>query len=325
MAVKNGQAMVTDLDVYAVVPTDLPDGVYRQVGPNLERYPDEAGRSLDDMPSVPILESAAVGDPIVFPREEFKALLNFVVDNPARPLWGAICFRIGPDRTMELIATDQCALCRHVVHAPAGLPEGEYIVPAKAIRTLLLDKNAEGITMSVSGNHMSLETGHLSVIVRLTDGKYYATDNVMPKRLESVYVLGTKELRKAVKTLAPYLDPETKSVRIRDAEDAINVITGSGSLELSAKNAYENLEKTLFVDSKRRPGGVITTGNLMLVMPLSPSNNQPNGSRLLQYRYLKQVVDSVSGPHLYMGLQGSLSDVLATVFSPEPLCGGELA
>lgn len=311
--VRAGRAMVTDLDVWAFVPVTLSDGVYQLVGKEFVPYPDDI-YSLDAAPSLE-LEEDLLGSAIPFPRTALQAALQFTVDNPIKPLWNTICFKIRTDR-MDIIATDTCALSTHVAEKPAGRGgvHGNYLVPAKAVKALLLDKHSDTLRFAAGDTYVSLATPNLSIVARRDKSEYYFTDAVIPKELSFVSRLRKKEFRAAIKSLKPYLD-ETHALQIERVLDGYN---------LTAKDSSRYLKKTVFVESSTEPGGRICTNNLMLVAPKRPPDNADITAdiTLLSYRYLEQVSVSIPGPDIYIGFQSHFGDLEPVTFSGEPLCGG---
>lgn len=319
LAVVDGKAMTTDLDVYAIVPTELPDGMYRVVGKDLEAYPEGAGKILDNFPVMPPMEGA-VSVEIAFLRDALSSALNFTVEDPRKPLCGAVCLK-AVDHRMEILAVNEPAMYRRVVEG-VHLPDGEYIIPAKAVRVILLDKSAETLRVSATDKHIALETSNFRVITRKETGKYYHVETVIPKHLDCVFMFDVKEFQEAIKTLEPYTDKDNyKHVEIGVADGANDTQDRapmeSVTFTFSAKNASKHLEKTVSLRAIKGYGGPLATGNFMLVQPLKPPGCSASCTNL------KQVATSATKTYLYMGFQDYPGDGRPITFSGDVLTGGD--
>jgi hypothetical protein len=319
LIVEDGQAMVTDLDIWGLVNVDMPNGVYQLAGKEFVAYPETAGYSLDGAPKLP--EEDLMPAIIPFPRAALQAALRFTVNNSARLLWNVICLKVRADR-MDIIATDQFALSTHAAAKPGGIPEGDYLLPAKAVQALLLDKHSETLTIAAGKEYVSLSTPSLNIVTRMVNGSYYAVDQITPKELNFVSKMNKKEFRKALKDLKPYLDDD-RTLQITPAAGCSFGAAGqTHGYNLTAKNPAKYLEKTVFIESSTEPGGRVCSNNIMLVMPKGDPAAPVKNSLLLGHRYLDQVSASISGSDIYMGFQSYFGDLKPVTFSGEPLCGG---
>ncbi len=324
LVVENGVAWVTDMDVWAAVPTDMADGVYRPIGRNLERYPD-GQRDGSDRPIAPALDGAPIFAPIPFPREAFKAAVNFIgrptAAKPAR-FSSVVCLRVKANQ-MEIAATDTFALARYVAARPSEIPDGDYLLPSKAIQALLVDKGADELTVSVTNNYLFMDTGTLRVIARKRESRYFNTDRIIPSGLDRVIGFNKKELQKAAKALIPYTNKEENCIELRPED---------GGYTITARDKTRSLEKTILVRTLADDTGYagcllgILAQNLMVVTPMSlPEGRPPDGVLRIQPQYLTKVCASVTGPSVYMGLQGDLSKLKPVIFSGEhPSHGGDV-
>ncbi len=318
LIVEDGRAMVTDLDIWGLVNVDMPNGVYQLAGKEFVAYP-ETVYSLDGAPKPP--EEDLMPAIIPFPRAALQAALRFAVNNPARPLWNVVCFKVRASR-MDIIATDQFALSTHAAAKPGGIPEGDYLLPSKAIQALLLDKHSETLTFAAGKKYVSLSTPNLNIVTRRVEGSYYSVDQITPKELNFVSKMNKKEFRKALKDLKPYLDDD-RTLQITPAAGCSFGAAGqTHGYNLTAKNPAKYLEKTVFIASSTEPGGRVSSRNIMLVMPKGDPAAPVKNSLLLGHRYLDQVSASISGSDIYMGCQSYFGALRPVVFSGEPLTGG---
>lgn len=306
-------------DLYVTIPTDLPVGLYRLVGNDFLTWPKEANVQGNDYPAIPTPPDwSTFSTTIPFPQDALRTALRFVVSNPARPLWGAICFRVS-DGHLQIIATDQFALHRYKIPLQGYLPGADYIVQSKAVKTLLMGPATGNLTIRVGDKCLHLATEHLTVIARrlAEPEQYYPIEQLLPETLQYVLSFDAKTLRQAVKDIKPYTCLEDKNgVKITLDRD-------TKMCRLYAHNPQEHLEKTITVPVEIEASGKRTAADVMLVAPMdtAKSTYDPGHTLQLQHKYLDQVTAGRKG-QLYLAQDSEFGKIRPVLFSSTPPAGG---
>ena len=293
--VENGKMISTDLEVAAITPTDLPDGIYRLVGNQWEK----GLIDRENMPLVPIDLPGKDGS-ILLPNfnDLARAERNISLEESRFTMQGALLKIQGGK--LDIVATDGHRLSRNT-YGVKGVPDGSYIIPRFAILSILRDKADGPVLISfdkeptlTAGNPMvTLQTGNVKIVTKLLTGSFPKYEAAMPDKVGQVAVIPKDKLTAALKDLKPYIDKRSKIISLRKMD--------SGHIEITAEDNDRKVKKSVEVPVTYQQGGTAAKTAISVVMPI---RNDTRGAFLgLNHDYLTDAVESVSGNSVYIGLQ----------------------
>jgi DNA polymerase-3 subunit beta len=195
-----------------VIDVRTANGTYEMKGLDAEEFP--------NIPAFPESTSATLS------REDMMRVANktvFAVSTEEyRPSMTGVFFHFAPE-ALTAVATDGFRLSRVIVASngdafPADL---EAIVPARAIE--LLRKVEDDVHLEVSRTHARFTIGALAITTRIIDEKYPPYQNVIPSDNDKELTINQREVLDAIKRVSLFANTNTRHVRFRISEQALNV------------------------------------------------------------------------------------------------------
>jgi len=126
----------------------------------------------------------------------------------------------GVSGELRIVGTDGKRMAMSAMPAEAGndsgMPEGQFIIPLKAIDLLsriLASEDEENMTLRFDSNEATYISDSVCLSCRLVEGKFPEYERAIPQDLENVYRVNTEELLIALKQCALMTTKERNSVR----------------------------------------------------------------------------------------------------------------
>lgn len=278
--VKSGIMTTTDLDVWTLTDTTLPDGVYQLVGKEWVLNPeiDLAGFPEGPQEDLLLTDEKSITQRVrltgiqslmdaatAVSEEETRYVLRDVavdVENGRATLVGTDGHRlyISPSFEASHLAPE--------AGAELGQPYIALRIPKDAINVLLKDKRAPLIDVFSSTDKNGqrwtfLDNGNVSIVARETAGQFPKHRMVIPKRVERQLKVNKDQLLDAMDQIKGYLDPKLKSVLI---QPPVN-----GKVMIYTEDLNRKISKTVMIDGelvKIQKKGSPRGSNFTIVMPM---------------------------------------------------------
>lgn len=145
------------------------------------------------------------------------------VKNPARPLWGAVCFTI-QDRKLELVSTDQFSLS--IAESEIEAEDLKFLVTADLLREVSKLMSGQ-VAITVGESMVSFACDTARSYIRLLDGQYYSYKQVIPAQFPTVVETDRKSLVSTVTRASLVASEEDRAVRLI-VDGSFTVKAGSG-------------------------------------------------------------------------------------------------
>jgi len=146
----------------------------------------------------------------------------------SRPVLNGVLWELR-DREMRMVATNGHRLARMTIPAGPSLETTtQLIVPPAALQQVQrLLSDAEVVQVARNGNHLGFAASGTEITTRLIDGSYPNYEQVIPKDNDRFAVVDRRSLESAVKRVAAVASDQTHRIRLRFAENRIelNVLT----------------------------------------------------------------------------------------------------
>lgn len=208
IAVINGRAWATDIDLWLSVPCDHADGLYQAVPLSVGQFiPAEI--PLADFPKLPASEGAELP---AIPLTELEWVSRAMSDKEFRYYLQGIYFHAD-----GLVATNG-----HVLHKSKMALPMTGIIPASMIKAVLANKS-EGVWF-MSDKWVRFEADGFIAISRLVDGTYPDYMRVIPQG-EAAYKFDGSEFARIAKLAKPFVSAakdKTKHIRLNEGKAVYN-------------------------------------------------------------------------------------------------------
>jgi DNA polymerase-3 subunit beta len=133
----------------------------------------------------------------------------------SRPILNGVLWELKPER-MRMVATNGHRLAKmELPIASAGAPEGNLIVPPKALEQIRrLFPADEELEIARGDNHLGFRSPLTSVFTRLIEGPYPPYEQVIPKDNDKVAIADKAALTSALKRMSVIASDQTHRIRL---------------------------------------------------------------------------------------------------------------
>jgi DNA polymerase-3 subunit beta len=133
----------------------------------------------------------------------------------SRPILNGVLWELKPER-MRMVATNGHRLAKmELAIASAGAPEGNLIVPPKALEQIRrLFPADEELEIARGDNHLGFRSPLTSVFTRLIEGPYPPYEQVIPKDNDKVAIADKAALTSALKRMSVIASDQTHRIRL---------------------------------------------------------------------------------------------------------------
>jgi DNA polymerase-3 subunit beta len=133
----------------------------------------------------------------------------------SRPILNGVLWELRPDR-MRMVATNGHRLAKmELPITSAGAPEGNLIVPPKALEQIRrLFPADEELEIARGDNHLGFRSPLTSVFTRLIEGPYPPYEQVIPKDNDKVAIADKAALTSALKRMSVIASDQTHRIRL---------------------------------------------------------------------------------------------------------------
>jgi DNA polymerase-3 subunit beta len=141
-----------------------------------------------------------------------------------RPAMTGVLFQFRPNE-IRTVATDGFRLVRVIDHEGAD-SHGEQIdiiVPPKALQLSSKAFTAETMTLEANATHVRFADGVTTITARLIDETYPNYESVIPQANDKRMIVRREDLLNTVKRVSLYSNTQTRQVRMKLMENALQV------------------------------------------------------------------------------------------------------
>lgn len=188
--------------------------------------------SAEDYPNLPeVKEDSSVNIPQKCLRDMVKGVSFAVALDGTRPILQGILFEaIASENRINTVALDGYRLAVNTEVIEDVSNDITVVVPAKALIEVsrILGDTMDGVTLSVSPNHVLFSVNDTIVITRLLDGKYVNYSSLLPVEHKVEVVINKRELESGLDR-ASLMAKEGSSnlVKLNLGEDTITISSNS--------------------------------------------------------------------------------------------------
>jgi hypothetical protein len=307
--VENGVGVTTDLTSFVERKVDKPDGVYVVTpGKQLE----SSGFKKEDFPVIPERETFTTQGTV--DRNDLIRNIDRVnmasSNDPTRYILNGVLLATKNGKT-RLIATDGRRMSVSPLDS-AKLSDGEYIIPATAIKNLKgLSGDKLEVAINKNNDTITFNTSDSRVGMQLIDGKYPNYEQIMPKGPHTILSIKKDKLKPVLDAVIA-ANQEAKKLKVVKSP-RISFLPKGKTIEVSwdyvipgDKNEIVNKKveipldsvKTKVIDTKLSNAGSI-------VMPMQSERNPDAQSVGYDPTYLNDALNSItSGDTWNMAVNG---------------------
>jgi len=293
MVVKNGYIFSTDLETTLKTKTDLPDGMYRFIGNNIEKSNDD----IEQYPLIPDKKDVKAKTEIRgFFVNDIKRAIKSVSKDIQRPIFTGVLFSIKGNKLI-LKATDGKIITHNEIDISKKGKDGEYIVTAKGLKLILKDKSTNELEMKFAEDKTYITNGNIEIFTFNIEGKYPGTTRAFPKKINTQYVFDKNQLKSKLAELSPYTNEIGKVKIIREA---------NGNIYLLVENRETGITKKVKLDvTEINKTGFVDTRNVSLLMPLKTEGK--NIIKSFDIGKLQSTINNIKGDKVYLGTDNNLN------------------
>ena len=255
VSVKAGRMTSTDLNIWIETGTELPDGLYRQVGGDWVPSPIEP----DDFPHFEPVQGPGFEfelDPIAF-----KRALACASTDKTRHILNSVLFRI-EEGGITVAATDGRRLTVFALETkrkPAKSIHGDCVighddgvhhkVALNPLALLLRDKKRTTITATIEhkegSRRIALDNGEQRITAKLVEGTYPNFHAVIPKELSGLFYVDRTTMADTLKKAIPFTGKKGHALVLTIGPDALGILSEDEGEDL-------RLEQSIPIRHERR-------------------------------------------------------------------------
>lgn len=248
-----------------------------------------SGLSPDEFPKLVSFEGAVT---LQLPQAKFSNMVDRTIfacsSDEFRPAMTGVLFQFRPAET-RAVATDGFRLVRVIDHETTAeiQEELDIIVPPKAL--LLASKvfDTEELSLSANQTHVRFEDNETTITARLIDEKYPNYESVIPQANDKRMIVRRDDLLNTVKRVSLYSNAQTRQVRMRMDENALQVAAqdtdtgGEAKESITCDYGNESLEIGFNANFVREALDRLDTSEVSFDFstPLRPSLISPYGTK----------------------------------------------
>ena len=198
---KGGKLISTDLEMAIISKTNLPEGMYKQVGKDTVKI----NESIDDFPSVPTEVKGNTVKISISPNM-IKRSLSHVSDDEARyDLTGTNIRNL--DGNLYMVGTDGRRMTFNNL-GKTNLPKDfNVILPQKPLKILSKYKTSQQIDITFAGDKFKISTPQYDIVSKYIEGKYPNWEQVL-SRVNQEMIMDKEQLKNAIAEVSPYFPKE---------------------------------------------------------------------------------------------------------------------
>lgn len=185
-----------------------------------------AGLSKENFPDVPAFQGKTVKLPAPAVRRMIARCIFAITQEDSRYTLNGALVIVNPG-TITFVTTDghRLVLISHNCEVPNVEGEIRVLVPKKTLVELakLTAGDVPTIDFGHTANHLFYRVGPRLLVSRILTGQFPNYEMVIPTDSNVEVVLDTKEFSDALKRVAVMADEQSRSVRFRFAEDAVEI------------------------------------------------------------------------------------------------------
>lgn len=232
--VRDGFIYATDLDMYAKLKTDLPDGMYKIVGKEFVKTKTDA----TDFPAFQTVEGKAIAKGEAEQLEDVIGRASISAStSDMRPELKGVHFSIGKDG-IEVAATDAFRLFKETIEAETK-GSGEFIIAGKFSEVLPAIGNVIDITEGKESIGFKSESGEITV--KKIEGSYPKFKGIYPA-YTSQFQMKRADFLSALKELKPYTNKSLPVVVVKETK---------AGLKLIAEDKERDVRKEIVVEARK--------------------------------------------------------------------------
>lgn len=317
--VENGVSRSTDLTVALELSSDLPNGVYKVIGKNVEK----TDFATNDFPAVTNIQTQKIG---TVSRDDLIKNLNRVNKATSKDATRHILNSVNldsKDGKVKLVSTDGRRLSLSPLDT-AVLPNGSYVLPNTPVFSKALSAlSGDTFEISVDAKDKSIiefKGDNGRVVTRLVDGAFPNYEQAIPEPNEQIEIKKS-DFDDAIKELTPYAKEAKRTgswsaiVIYRTGNDTSNV-----SLMVPNEKGGALKSVTVRATTTKGPFAKMAAGSLMMPIQHEKQIVGPGDSIIatVNPQYLKDAVDSINGDNVYIGNMGENDLPISFRGSPFP-------
>lgn len=210
----------------------LPEGSEVEIRQDGEKAIVKAGKSRFSLLTLPATDFPALQAPpweqsLTIKQGSFKQLLDqtqfCMAQQDVRYYLNGVLLEISNGK-VRVVATDGHRMAVSEVEISDAKGERQVIIPRKAVHeiTRLLTSGEDTLTLQIGQNHIGIQTGELTFISKLIDGRYPDYHKVIPAQQAVQVKLEGSEFQKALSRVAILSSEKHRGVRL-NAEKVVRV------------------------------------------------------------------------------------------------------
>ncbi|MFH1010852.1 MAG: DNA polymerase III subunit beta [bacterium] len=184
-----------------------------------------SGEDVEGYPQLPRLQKAEV-----FPMDRARLhrliskTLFAVSRDELRPQLTGVLLQVQASE-IRCISTDGHRLVQaRALEIPYGGEPHDFIVPAKAMATVLRNSEGEGqMELQFEGTQLCFVFGEMKLTTRLIEGRYPNYEAVIPKSNENILKLELDAFRSAVRRVAIFSSEVSRQIRLQLAAESVEI------------------------------------------------------------------------------------------------------
>lgn len=246
-----------------------------------------SGLGPDEFPKLIGFEGAVS---LKLPREKFAEMVERTIfacsHDEFRPAMTGVLFQFRPNE-IRSVATDGFRLVR-VIDQETGVnveSDLDVIIPPKALTLAIKAYEAEDLSLSANQTHIRFEDDETTITARLIDEKYPNYESVIPQTNDKRMVVSRDNLLNTVKRVSLYSNAQTRQVRMKMEENALQVAAqdtdtgGEAKESIPCDYGFESLEIGFNAHFMREALDRIESNEVSFDFstPLRPSLISPHG------------------------------------------------
>ena len=303
VAVKDGMATSTQLEVTISTPTDLEDGLYKIARDKFV----QTNKDLEELEGFPPhIVSTGVSGRATIPFSDIAPALEralLYVSKEIRPAFPCVLLHVA-DGQAYLVASDTYRIVSTPIEAK-DFVSGKYLIPPKAIKVLLKDKNAENVKILLDKERITFDTGNMVLTARLSLEKYPDfPPSIFPGEISYQSMLDPKEVMPAIM--------EILDLKPKGPNSAIVIKPTAKGFEATFESSITEKEHVVKIPAKHFEGGsVVYNGDYSLLYPINPEGVEFEGDFKINAHFIDNALKGYEdSDEVFLAWMGELTPIL---------------
>lgn len=198
-----------------------------------------AGEHGDEFPAMPDMSESVIIETSTDIIQNAIQKTSFAVSNDdLRPAMMGVYFDIDTESS-KVVATDGHRLVKMTTTELTADQAIDFIVPDKALNLTLKSLDALDCTLSISEEHISLQSGNTRIIARLINQKYPNYDTVIPQDNERLLTVNKDQMLSTVKRVAIFSSSTTRQIRLKLGQEEVTINAEDIDMSSEARETIE--------------------------------------------------------------------------------------